>query len=154
MSQSGRRKQIIEFCTGGGAQGELSPLPASFRTFGPLYTLSVGGRRLEKLSDIWELGSDLSVLPGGKTHGAVRQLWRLNNLPATGSELCFCSDPQVIGIASVTKGGAPNHCDLYCLCSLMLKLPIGSMSDLFLYVTTSHGCLPPRHLGGVFAKAP
>jgi hypothetical protein len=58
------------------------------------------------LSDPQDLGSELSV-PSGASHiqlGGSSQ--RLRNLPATGSEFCFHSDPHVMGLTLATEGGS------------------------------------------------
>jgi hypothetical protein len=49
----------------------------------PAVNHAVGGRRLGKLYDPGDLGSELTVLLGKKLHAAGKQ--RLRNLPMTGS---------------------------------------------------------------------
>jgi hypothetical protein len=74
---------------GWGELSEPSTLPASLRAFRSSSAVNHPGgkRRLEKLSDLLDLGSELSVPPNNKPHGSGKQYQRPRCLLATKWEI-------------------------------------------------------------------
>jgi hypothetical protein len=64
-------------------------------------------RRLRKSSDLYDLCSELSVMPGSKLQFIRRKLQKPNNLLAMGWEpevLSLCSNPPTMGHAPCQRG--------------------------------------------------
>jgi hypothetical protein len=95
----------------------------------------------EESCDIQILDSYLSSSLGSNPHS-----WRPSSPLTTGLVLCFCNDPQAMGLFLAKEGGATDHHTLHCLCPLPFKLLSGSMLDnlpLYNHLYTVTGFLKP-----------